>query len=145
MLKNAEDKACKVMHRMIKLISQAKRLPPETSLWAWSLRRDLTECQNYKAITLLSTTHKITTSIVRKKLEDVYKGLMENYQYGFRKKKSILNLLFNLRFFAGKIVGIYSVVSPICRLQISIRWYHKERDVKNAWVIRAAGRTGAGV
>lgn len=100
-MKNTGPRAHKVLYQIIKTIWQEKSSIPED--WTMGMinpvpkKGDLTRCQNCRPITLLSTAYKVTTSIIRGKLEEFYENVMGEYQSGFRKNKPITNQLFTLR------------------------------------------------
>lgn len=97
----------------MELIWQGKDIIPRD--WTIGLinpipkKGDMTKCNNYRAITLLNTAYKVTMSIIRKKLEDIYQAphiyeeLLGKYQCGFRKEKATTNQLFNLKLLVEKL------------------------------------------
>lgn len=72
-------------------------------------------------ITLLSTVYKITASIIRNKLENIYENVMGEYQCGFRRGKATTNQLSNLKLILEKL------------WEYNITLYHQFIDFKTAY------------
>lgn len=64
---------------------------------------ELTRCDNYRAITLLSIAYKLTTYLIYKKVEKIYEEALGEYQCGFRKDRSTTNQLFTIRHLLEKL------------------------------------------
>jgi sorting nexin-29 len=58
---------------------------------------DRTNCQNYRAVTLLNTTYKILTCIIYNKLTEYAEKLIGDYQKGFRKNSSTTDNIYMLK------------------------------------------------
>lgn len=101
MLKSAGNTAHEILHRIVKIIWQIRGTPPGD--WTIGIinpipkKGDITICQNYRAITLLCTAYKVTTSILRKKLDSIYGQALGEYQSGFRKDRATTDQLFTMR------------------------------------------------
>jgi sorting nexin-29 len=54
-------------------------------------------CDNYRGISLLPTTYKIVTYIIRKRLEPIAEQVIREYQAGFRKGRSTLDHIFTTK------------------------------------------------
>lgn len=83
MLKSAGSTAHEILHRIMKIIWQTRGTPPGD--WAIGIinpipkKEDITVCQNCRARTLLCTAYKVTTSILRKKLDSIYGQVLGKY------------------------------------------------------------------
>jgi sorting nexin-29 len=59
-------------------------------------------CDNYRGISLLSTTYKIVTYIIRKRLEPIVEQVIQEHQAEFQKGRSTLDHIFTTKQISGK-------------------------------------------
>jgi len=57
------------------------------------IKGDKLECKNYRGISLLNTTYKVFTTILRNKLERLAKNIIGKYQAVFRPERSTTDQL----------------------------------------------------
>lgn len=53
---------------------------------------DMTNCENYKGISLLNITYKILINIIHEKLQKYTEYVLGDYQNGFRKRRATPNI-----------------------------------------------------
>ena len=58
---------------------------------------DIGDCSNYRGISLLSTLEKLFARVVLKRLQVLAERVYPESQYGFRKGRSIIDMIFSLR------------------------------------------------
>lgn len=58
---------------------------------------NLTNCANYRGISLLNTTYKVLSSILNARLMPIAENIIGKYQAGFRRNKSTTDQIFSLR------------------------------------------------
>lgn len=58
---------------------------------------DLTNCGNYRGITLLSTPGKVFNRIILERMKDVVNDKLRDNQAGFRKNRSCIDQIATLR------------------------------------------------
>ena len=91
---------CLEIHKLITSIWKKEKLPEE---WKESIiipihkKRDKTDCSNYRGISLLSTTYKILSNILLSRLIPYAKEIIRGRQCGFRRNRSIIDLIFCIR------------------------------------------------
>lgn len=69
----------------------------QTSIICPIHKKDKLICNNYRGISLLSTTYKVFTSILRDRLDQYTQEIIGEYQAGFRRGRSTLDPLFTVR------------------------------------------------
>lgn len=57
---------------------------------------DISECSNYRGISLLNTCYKLYAKIINKRLVPIIETYIEEYQHGFRKGRSCSDCIFTL-------------------------------------------------
>ena len=78
------------IHKLITSIWKKEKLPEE---WKESIiipihkKRDKTDCNNYRGISLMPTTYKILSNILLSRLIPYVKEIIEDHQCGFRKQQ----------------------------------------------------------
>ena len=60
-------------------------------------KRDKTDCNNYRGISLLSTTYKILSNILFSRLIPYAKEIIGDHQCGFRRNRSTIDQIFCIR------------------------------------------------
>ncbi|PSN43860.1 Transposon TX1 uncharacterized 149 kDa protein [Blattella germanica] len=58
---------------------------------------DKTDCNNYRRISLLSTSYKILTNILVSRLTPYIDDIIGDHQCAFRRNRSTIDQIFNLR------------------------------------------------
>jgi hypothetical protein len=87
------------IHKLIKLIWN-KELPHQ---WKESVvvpiykNGDKTECSNYRGISLLPISYKILSDIFLSRLIPYADEIIGDHHYGFRRKRSKIDQIFNIR------------------------------------------------
>ena len=100
MLKIDEDETPKLLTEIFEEIWQEEELPQS---WKLGLivklpkKGDLTNCNNWRGITLLSLTSKIFSKIIQNRLSKTMDGQIRNEQAGFRPGRSCSDQIFVLR------------------------------------------------
>lgn len=56
-----------------------------------------TQCENYRAISLLNIVYKILAKIIDNGLRKVANGVVGDYQYGFRNNRPTIDQIFSLK------------------------------------------------
>lgn len=64
---------------------------------------NLTNCANYRGISLLNITYNVLSSILNARLMSIAENIIGKYQAGFRRNKSTTDQIFNLRQIIKKI------------------------------------------
>lgn len=88
------------LHGIIEKIWKEEKMPKE---WEESIicsiykKGDKYDCKNYRGISLLNAAYKIFTTVIKNRLEPYAEKTIENYQAGFRPKKSTVDQLFVVR------------------------------------------------
>jgi len=88
---------CLEIHKLITSIWKKEELPEE---WKMSIivpihkKRDKTDCNNYRGISLLPATYKILTNILLSRLISYAKEIIGDHQCGFRRNRSIIDHIF---------------------------------------------------
>jgi len=84
---------CLEIHKLIISIWKKEKLPEE---WKESIivpihkKRDKTDCNNYRGISLLPTTYKILSNILLSRLIPYARKIIGDHQCGFRRNRSLL-------------------------------------------------------
>ena len=87
------------IHKLITNIWNQEEIPAE---WLSSViipihkKGDKTICGNYRGISLLSTTYKVFSNVLYERIYPYYEEIVEDYQGGFRKEKSVTDQCFIL-------------------------------------------------
>lgn len=82
-----------------------ERLPKEwceTIICPIHKKGDQLDCGNYSGISLLPAAYKILSNILFQRLLPYVEGILGRYQCGFRKGKSTIDQIFNLRMILEK-------------------------------------------
>jgi len=88
------------IHKLITSIWKKEKLPEE---WKASIimpihkKGDKTDCNNYRGITLLPTTYKISSNILLSRLIPYAKEIIRDHQCGFRRNRSTIDHIFCIR------------------------------------------------
>jgi len=88
------------IHKLIISIWMKEKLPEE---WKESIivlihkKRDKTDCNNYRGISLLPTTYKILSSILLSRLIPYAKEIIGDHQCGFRRNRLTIDHIFCIR------------------------------------------------
>ena len=91
---------CLEIHKLITSIRKKEKLPEE---WKESIivpihkKRDKTDCNNYRGISLLSTIYKILSNILVSRLNPYAKEIIGDQQCGFRRNRSTIDHIFCIR------------------------------------------------
>ena len=89
-----------VLHPLFKEIWQAKQVPAEWKegyLIKLPKKGDLSNCSNYRGITLLSVPGKVFSRILLNRIKDAVDPLLRDQQAGFRKNRSCTDQIATLR------------------------------------------------
>ncbi|PSN43959.1 hypothetical protein C0J52_12363 [Blattella germanica] len=93
------------IHRLLSLTWKQEALPNE---WKESViipiykTGDETDCNNYRGISLLSTSYKILTNILISRLTPYIDEIIGDHQCAFRRNRSTIHQIFSLRQILGK-------------------------------------------
>jgi hypothetical protein len=87
------------IHKLIKLIWNKEELPHQ---WKESIvtihkKGDITDCSNYRGISLQSTSYKILFNILLPRLIPYADEIIGNHQCGFRRNRSTTDQIFYIR------------------------------------------------
>jgi hypothetical protein len=88
------------IHKLINSIWNKEELPHQ---WKESIivpiykKGDKTDCNNYRGISLLSTTYKISWNILLSRLSPYIDEINEDHQCGFRRNRSTTDQIFCIR------------------------------------------------
>jgi len=91
---------CLEIHKLITSIWKKEKLPEE---WKRSIivpihkKGDKTDCKNYRGISLLPTTYKISSNILLSRLIPYAKEIIGDHQCGFRRNRSTIDHIFCIR------------------------------------------------
>jgi len=87
---------CLEIHKLTTSISKKEKLPEEwkESIIAPIHKKDKTDCNNYRGISLLPTTYKILSNILLSKLIPYAKEIIGDHQCGFRRSMSTIDHIF---------------------------------------------------
>ena len=100
MLKAEENVTPKFLYKIFQDIWETEDIPQS---WKKGLivklpqKGDLRDCNNWGGITLLSTTSKVFTRIILKRIKEAIDEVLRQEQVGFRKGKSCIDHIFVLR------------------------------------------------
>ncbi|PSN37775.1 hypothetical protein C0J52_15856 [Blattella germanica] len=98
--KSGEEKLRKKIHRLLNLIWKQEAFPNE---WRESViiaiykKRDKTDCNNYRGISLLSTSYKISTNILVSRLTPYIDEIIGDHQCAFKRNRSTIDSIFSVR------------------------------------------------
>ena len=85
------------IYKLIISIRNKERMPEE---WKESIivpiykKGDKTDCNNYRGISLLTTTYKILSNILLSRLSPYTEGIIVDHQCGFRRNRSTTDRMF---------------------------------------------------
>ena len=88
------------IHKLVTSICKKEKLPEE---WKESIiipihkKRDKTDCNNYRGISVLPTTHKILSNILLSRLIPCVKEIIGDHPCGFRRNRSTIDHIFCIR------------------------------------------------
>lgn len=91
LLKYGGDELHENIYALISKIWKEETMPKEWEsgqIVTLHKKGDQQNCSNYRGITLLSTTYKILSTIIQRRLTNATTNLVGQYQYGFRSGKS---------------------------------------------------------
>jgi hypothetical protein len=100
LLKRGGESLMQTLHRLICKIWNEEEMPCD---WRNSIicpiykKGDKLMCENYRGISLLSTTYKILTYIIQERLEPIAEQVIREYQAGFRKGRSTMDHIFTMK------------------------------------------------
>ena len=100
LIKSGGEKLIEKIHRLLSIIWVKEALPNE---WKESIivpiykKGDKTDCNNYRGISLLSTSYKILTNILVSRLTPYIDDIIGDHQCGFRRNRSTIDQLFSIR------------------------------------------------
>lgn len=98
--KNATDDAIVKLQNLIREIWESEEIPSD---WKTAIihplykKGDRTDCNNYRGISLLPVTYKILSKALQNRLENQIDGELGEYQAGFRKGRSCIEQIWNLK------------------------------------------------
>ena len=73
---------------------------------------NMTECKNYRGISLLSVAGKIYTGILVDRVSRVTKGLIDDEEGGYRSERGCVDLIFALKEIGEKVKGVCGFYGP---------------------------------
>jgi hypothetical protein len=88
------------IHKLINSVWNKEELPEQ---WKGSIivpihkKGDKTDCNNYRGISLLSTSHKILSNILLSRLYPYIDEIIEDQECGFRRNRSTTDQIFCIR------------------------------------------------
>jgi hypothetical protein len=94
LIKFGGESPIKRIYELIRKVWAQEKIPNE---WKRSIicpihkNGDLSECANYRGISLLNTAYKVLSNIIYARLLPYTEAKMGSYQHGFRPKKKINN------------------------------------------------------
>ncbi|PSN48471.1 hypothetical protein C0J52_11717 [Blattella germanica] len=100
LIKSGGEKLREKIHRLLSLIWKQEALPNE---WKESIiipiykKGDKTDCNNYRGISLLSTSYKILTNKLVSRLTLFIDKIIGDHQCGFRRNRSTIDQIFSIR------------------------------------------------
>ena len=100
LLKTAADSTVPYLTRVCTMVWQQEVTPVD---WKNGIiiplpkKGDLTECNNWRGITLLSVPNKVFARILLNRMKDAVDKLLQNQQAGFRPGRSCMDQIFSLR------------------------------------------------
>ena len=100
LIKAGDRTICCAIHELIISIWNKEELPEE---WKESIilpiykKGDKTDCNNYRGISLLSTTYKILSNILLSRLIPYAEEVIGDHECGFRRNKATSNHIFCIR------------------------------------------------
>lgn len=100
LLKEGGQQLLSSLHELICNIWEEETIPDD---WKKAIicpiykKGDKLTCKNYRGISLLSTSYKTFTTLVKQKLEPIAESLIGEYQAGFRKNRSTSDQLLALK------------------------------------------------
>ena len=100
LLENAGEVLINHLHELLVNIWTCETIPEE---WKLSIlcpihkKGDIMTCSNYRGISLLSTAYKILSNILFNRLYPYVDANIGDYQCGFRRGRSTVEQIFNLR------------------------------------------------
>lgn len=100
MLKKGGDKLLETLHQLIEQCWNQETIPDEWNSGAICpihKKGDKMDCSNYRGITLLGVVYKVFSAVIRRRLDPIVEDLLGEYQCGFRRSRSTINQLFNIR------------------------------------------------
>jgi sorting nexin-29 len=93
------------IHQLIKTIWETEQMPQESGtaiVCPIYKQGDKLECHNYRGISLLNVTYKISTNLLARFIEPYVEEILGDYQCDFRKGRSTTDPIFCLRMFLEK-------------------------------------------
>ena len=100
LLKSDINQTTKVLHTLLNKIWESQTVPQEWKqgvLIKLPKKGDLSDCNNWRGITLLSVTSKILTRILLERLKTALDKTLRENQAGFRAKRSCSDHIVTLR------------------------------------------------
>jgi len=100
---------CLEILKLITSILKKEELPEERKksiIVPIHKKGDKTDCNNYRAISLLPTTYKILSNILLSRLIPYAKEIIRDHQCGFRHNRSTIDHIFCIRQMLEKKMGI---------------------------------------
>jgi sorting nexin-29 len=97
---NIPAELLKALHRIINKVWEEEKIPED---WRRSIicpifkKGDKLTCSNYRGISLLSSSYKILSRIIKRRLDPYIEETIGEYQSGFRPNRSTIDNLFTLR------------------------------------------------
>ena len=99
LIKSGGEKLIEKIHRLLSITWVKEALPNE---WKESIvvpiykKGDKTVCNNYRGITLLSTSYKILTNILVSRLTPYIDDIIGDHQCAFRRNRSTIDQIFSI-------------------------------------------------
>jgi hypothetical protein len=87
----------KIMIKLINTLYEIGEWPMDISEVALKKKTQATKCSDHRTISLISHTAKIIAKILRRRIERINEGVLEEDQFGFRRGKGTRNAIKMMR------------------------------------------------
>jgi Reverse transcriptase (RNA-dependent DNA polymerase) len=127
------------LHAIISRIWECESLPDDWRLGVicpLHKKGCIMECGNYRGITLLQTAYKILAKLLSWRLDPFYDNFLHDFQSGFRKQKSTIDQIHNVRQIIQK---SYGKNVETFHLFVDFRAAYDSVDREGLWMIMSEG------
>lgn len=127
------------MHAIITRIWESEELPDEWSIGVicpLHKKGNIMDCGNYRGISLLQTAYKVLAKLLSMRLDPYYDNFLHDFQCGFRKQKSTIDQLHNVRQIIQK---SYGKNVETFHLFVDFRAAYDSVDREGLWTIMSEG------
>jgi hypothetical protein len=123
LIQAADEIVLSAIHKPITSVCHKEELHEqwkETIIAAVHEKADKTDCNNYRGISLLSTSYKILSNILLSWLSRYIDEIIGNHQCGFRRNRSTADQIFSIRQILEKKCDNIETVHQLFSLQESL-------------------------